>query len=80
MDQSKLLILTIIRWKFPFVSEIAAVPSFIIAIIIGLCIGFGGPKPPIQRLSADITECDEFPFPQSLRSCPVINATVNSIE
>lgn len=35
---------------FPFTSQRAVIPSFIIALTLGMWIGFGGPKPPVQRL------------------------------
>lgn len=41
---------------FPFTSQRAVVPSFIIALALGLWIGFGGPKPPVARLPGD-TSC-----------------------
>jgi len=53
---------------FPFVSETAAVPSFIFSIAFGIWIGFGGPKPPVPQLPSDITECPEWDA--SLSQCP----------
>lgn len=47
---------------FPFVSQRAAVPSFLISLAFGLWVGFGGPKPPNQRRPFEITECDAFPI------------------
>lgn len=35
---------------FPFTSQRAVIPSFLIALFLGLWIGFGGPKPPVMRL------------------------------
>ena len=46
---------------FPFVSQKAAVPSFVTALGFGLLIGFGGPKPPVIRLSGDISLCGDIP-------------------
>jgi sodium-coupled monocarboxylate transporter 8/12 len=36
---------------FPFTSQKGAVPAFLLALGIGLWIGFGGPKPPVHRLT-----------------------------
>jgi sodium-coupled monocarboxylate transporter 8/12 len=45
---------------FPFVSQRAALSAFVTALGFGLWIGFGGPKPPLQRLSGSIAECEEY--------------------
>lgn len=41
---------------FPFTSQRAVIPAFLIALALGLLIGFGGPKPPVMRLTGG-TSC-----------------------
>jgi len=55
-----LLGLFTVGMMLPFVSQRAAVPSFLIALIFGFWIGFGGPKPPVVPLSRDTSECGAF--------------------
>jgi sodium-coupled monocarboxylate transporter 8/12 len=57
---------------FPFVSQRAAVPSFLLSVAFGLWIGFGGPKPPLQRLPGDLSDCAEFPIMQDMGTCGVV--------
>jgi len=48
----------------PFTSQRAVIPSFMFALIMGFWIGFGGPKPPVERLIGGI-------------SCPALNYTAD---
>ena len=46
----------------PFVSEMAAIPGFVVSLTLGLWMGFGGPKPSTRRLVYDISDCVAFPM------------------
>jgi len=54
-----LLGLFTVGMMFPFVSQIAAVPAFLTALLFGFWIGFGGPKPPVVRLGGDTAQCGD---------------------
>lgn len=46
-----LLALFTMGMMFPFTSQRGVVPAFLVALGLGLWMGFGGPKPPLPRLS-----------------------------
>ncbi|CAG7816219.1 unnamed protein product, partial [Allacma fusca] len=50
---------------FPFTSQNSSLPSFIVSLAVGLWIGFGGPKPPIAKLSMSMDLCDNSTLPST---------------